>query len=83
LSGGQQQLVALAKVLAAHPRLLLLDEPTKGLDGAAKESFTELLKRLKADGLTVVIVTHDVEFAALCADRCAIARFSPRRPIWS
>ncbi|MBQ6250800.1 ATP-binding cassette domain-containing protein [Ruminococcus sp.] len=72
LSGGQQQLVALAKVLAAHPRLLLLDEPTKGLDGAAKESFTELLKRLKADGLTVVIVTHDVEFAALCADRCAM-----------
>ena len=72
LSGGQQQLVALAKVLAAHPRLLLLDEPTKGLDAAAKESFIELLKRLKSDGLTVVIVTHDVEFAALCADRCAM-----------
>ena len=72
LSGGQQQLVALAKVLSAHPRLLLLDEPTKGLDAAAKESFIELLKRLKADGLTVVTVTHDVEFAALCADRCAM-----------
>ncbi len=72
LSGGEQQLVALAKVLATKPRLLLLDEPTKGVDAAAKGKLIGILKELKARGLTIVIVTHDVEFAALCADRCAM-----------
>ncbi len=72
LSGGEQQLVALAKVLATKPRLLLLDEPTKGLDAHAKRGLITILKALKADGVTVVAVTHDVEFAALCADRCAL-----------
>lgn len=72
LSGGQQQLVALAKVLASKPRLLLLDEPTKGLDAGAKLRIMEILRSLKEQGVTVVIVTHDVEFAALCADRCAM-----------
>ncbi len=70
LSGGEQQLVALAKVLATQPRLLLLDEPTKGVDAAAKERLISVLKALKAQGMTLVIVTHDVEFAAECADRC-------------
>ena len=70
LSGGEQQLVALAKVLATHPRLLLLDEPTKGVDAAAKARLTGVLKALKSQGMTLVIVTHDVEFAAECADRC-------------
>ena len=71
-SGGEQQLVALAKVLAAEPRLILMDEPTKGLDAGRKSEMTDILRRLKASGVTVVIVTHDVEFAALCADRCAL-----------
>ena len=70
LSGGEQQLVALAKVLATQPRLLLLDEPTKGIDAAAKMRLTGVLKALKARGMTLVIVTHDVDFAAECADRC-------------
>ena len=70
LSGGEQQLVALAKVLATQPRLLLLDEPTKGIDAAAKMRFIGVLKALKAKGMTLVIVTHDVDFAAECADRC-------------
>ena len=70
ISGGEQQLVALAKVLATQPRLLLLDEPTKGVDAAAKARLIGVLKTLKAQGMTLVIVTHDVEFAAECADRC-------------
>ncbi|NMP37519.1 MAG: ATP-binding cassette domain-containing protein [Clostridiales bacterium] len=72
LSGGQQQLVALAKVLASKPRLILLDEPTKGLDAHARGAIAEILKQIKASGMTVVIVTHDAEFAAECADRCAM-----------
>lgn len=72
LSGGQQQLVALAKVLATRPRLLLLDEPTKGVDAAAKARFIQVLRDLKARGMTILVVTHDVEFAAACADRCAM-----------
>ncbi len=72
LSGGEQQLIALAKVLATKPRLLLLDEPTKGLDANKKADIVGILKTLKKSGVTVVIVTHDVEFAAACADRCAL-----------
>ena len=55
-----------------NPKLLLLDEPTKGLDAYKKRVFADIVKELKAGGMTVVIVTHDVEFAALCADRCAM-----------
>ena len=72
LSGGEQQLAALAKVLAQKPKLLLLDEPTKGLDAAAKENMIKVLRSLRDSGVTVVTVTHDVEFAAGCADRCAL-----------
>lgn len=72
LSGGEQQLVALAKVLATKPKLLLLDEPTKGLDAHAKLRLINTIKDLKTKGMTIVVVTHDVEFAALCADRCAM-----------
>jgi len=72
LSGGEQQLVALLRVLALKPRLLLLDEPTKGVDASAKYKLINILRTLKAEGLTIVIVTHDVEFAARCADRCAL-----------
>ncbi len=72
LSGGEQQLLALAKVLATKPRVLLMDEPTKGLDAEKKADLLSILARLKADGVSILIVTHDVEFAALCADRCAL-----------
>ncbi len=72
LSGGQQQLVALAKVLAGKPKLLLLDEPTKGLDADTKARFLSYLKALQKSGMTLVVVTHDTEFAAEAADRCAL-----------
>ncbi|MBR5113291.1 MAG: ATP-binding cassette domain-containing protein [Clostridia bacterium] len=72
LSGGEMQLAALAKVLASKPRLLLLDEPTKGLDSQAKRTVCEVLKALKNQGITIISVTHDVKFAALCSDRAAM-----------
>ena len=72
LSGGEQQLVALAKVLATKPRILLMDEPTKGLDAQKKEQLLDVISTLKQQGISILIVTHDVEFAALCADRCVL-----------
>lgn len=72
LSGGQQQLLALAKALAARPRLLLLDEPTRGLDAGAKAEFVSVLRKLRDGGMTVVLVTHDAELAAEISDRCAL-----------
>ena len=72
ISGGEQQLVALALVLITDPKIILLDEPTKGLDAYRKKNLAEILKKLKASGITIVTVTHDVEFAAMCADRCAL-----------
>lgn len=72
LSGGEQQLVALAKVLATRPRILLMDEPTKGIDATAKLRLAGILRQLRDGGMALLIVTHDVEFAALCADRCAL-----------
>ncbi len=68
LSGGEQQRAALAKVLLTEPKLLLLDEPTKGIDGFFKETFAAILGRLKAQGITIVMVSHDVEFCAKYAD---------------
>ena len=68
LSGGEQQRGALAKVLLTQPTLLLLDEPTKGIDSFFKETFAQILKELQAKGITVVMVSHDVEFCARYAD---------------
>ena len=72
LSGGEQQKCALAKVLLSEPRIVLLDEPTKGIDASAKHGLSEILSELKSAGVTVIIVTHDTEFAAENADRCAL-----------
>lgn len=71
LSGGEQQKVAMGKMLLLEPKILLLDEPTKGIDAFAKLRLAELLNQLKNNGATIITVTHDVEFAAKNADRCA------------
>ena len=68
LSGGEQQRAALAKVLLTEPRLLLLDEPTKGIDSFFKETFAGILAALKEQDITIVMVSHDVEFCARYAD---------------
>ncbi len=72
LSGGEQQRAALAKVLLLDPEILLLDEPTKGLDAEFKQVFAVILKTLLRRGVTVFMVSHDVEFCAQYADRCAL-----------
>ena len=72
LSGGERQLVALAKILAAEPKVLLLDEPTKGLDAYAKAEVISVLRALKEKNVTVIAVTHDTEFSAEIADRVAL-----------
>ncbi len=72
LSGGEQQRAALAKVLLTRPRLLLLDEPTKGMDADFKERLAALLRKLREGGTTILLVSHDVEFCAEVADRCAL-----------
>ena len=72
ISGGEQQRLALGKVLLTHPDVLLLDEPTKGMDGQLKRRLGELLLKLRNDGKTVFLVSHDVEFCARYADRCVL-----------
>lgn len=72
LSGGELQKVAIAKLLLYKPRLLLLDEPTKGLDPQGKEDMVYLLKEMQKEGMTIVIVTHDTEFASQVSSRCGL-----------
>jgi len=72
LSGGEQQRAALAKVLLLNPEILLLDEPTKGLDAEFKQVFAEILEALLRRGVSIVMVSHDVEFCAEHAQRCAL-----------
>lgn len=72
LSGGEQQRAALAKVLLLEPRILLLDEPTKGLDAEFKQVFAGILESQLRRGVTVVMVSHDIEFCAKYAHRCAM-----------
>ena len=72
LSGGEQQRVALASILAANPQIILLDEPTRGLDYAQKRSLADLLLGMKREGRTIIMATHDVELAAACADRAVL-----------
>ncbi|MFH0860742.1 MAG: energy-coupling factor transporter ATPase [Candidatus Altiarchaeota archaeon] len=72
LSGGERQRVALASVLVAKPDVILLDEPTRGVDHASKMGLMELLKNLRDEGHTVIVLTHDVETIAGYADRVII-----------
>lgn len=72
LSGGEMQKVALAKLLLLEPKILLLDEPTKGIDAYAKDELGEILNSLTKIGVTIITVTHDIEFAAQYASRCGL-----------
>lgn len=72
LSGGEQQKAALAKVLLLDPKIIILDEPTKGIDGSFKRELGKIFEELKKSGVTILMVTHDIEFAAENADRCAM-----------
>jgi energy-coupling factor transport system ATP-binding protein len=69
LSGGERERAALATVLARHPRLVLLDEPTRGMDAWRKAELARHLRHITTEGTTVLLVTHDVELVAECADR--------------
>ncbi len=71
-SGGQQQKLALACALLPDPEILLMDEPTKGLDPLSKNSFAKLLGNLRKTGLTIVMATHDIEFAANYVEQCTM-----------
>ncbi|MBQ7668092.1 MAG: ATP-binding cassette domain-containing protein [Clostridia bacterium] len=72
LSGGEQQKVAIAKLLLNKPDLLLLDEPTKAMDAIFKKKFGDKLKDIAQSGVTVVLVTHDIDFAASISDYMAL-----------
>ncbi len=72
LSGGEKQRAALAKVLLLEPKVLLLDEPTKGIDNFFKIKLAEILQKLARSGAAIVMVSHDIEFCAQYADRCAM-----------
>lgn len=72
LSGGEQQRAALAKVLLLEPQILLLDEPTKGLDGFYKSKLAHIFRKLQEKGITILMVSHDIEFCASYGDTCAM-----------
>lgn len=72
LSGGEKQRLALAKVLIADPDILLMDEPTKGLDNGFKMQLADMLRKLQKRGKTIVVVSHDIEFCAVAGDRVAL-----------
>ena len=72
LSGGEMQKAALAKILLLEPMILLLDEPTKGMDALSKENLGGILRGLAADGVSVLMVTHDIEFCAKYSDHCML-----------
>ena len=72
LSGGEMQRLALAKILLTAPEILILDEPTKGMDAEFKLEFAAILGELKKSGKAILMVSHDMEFCAAYADRCAM-----------
>lgn len=72
LSGGEMQRAAIGKLFLQEADIMLLDEPTKGLDAYLKRELAMLLRRLAAEGTAFLIVTHDLEYAASYTDRCAL-----------
>ena len=72
LSGGELQRAGMAKVMLRNPKIILLDEPTKGLDAYCKEEIGKMLLKLRDTGVTMVVVSHDIEFSARYSDRCAM-----------
>lgn len=72
ISGGEQQKVALAKILMRNPNFFLFDEPTKGMDSIFKHEFAEILRKLKTNDTSIVMVTHDLDFSAEISDKCAM-----------
>lgn len=72
LSGGECQRAALGKLLLTDPKVILLDEPTKGIDNYGKKQLIDLLKQLSMKGKTILVVTHDLDFAAELSDRCGL-----------
>ena len=73
LSGGQKQRVAIARAIANDPDLLLADEPTGALDSANAAAVMDLFRRINGNGITVVLVTHDMELANQCDRKIVIA----------
>lgn len=72
LSGGEAQKAAFAKILLKNPKIILLDEPTKGLDAVFKQQLANILRNLANHGAAIIIATHDIEFSAQFADKCAM-----------
>ena len=72
LSGGEMQRLAMAKILAHGADIIMLDEPTKGLDPRSKKELGQRLQRLRDNGTAVLLVSHDIEFCAAYADRCGL-----------
>lgn len=72
LSGGQMQCVALAKILLLEPEVILLDEPTKGIDISLKEKLGGIFRKLVEKGMTIIMVSHDLDFCARYSDECAL-----------
>ena len=72
LSGGEIQKCAFGKILLADPKIIVLDECTKGMDSFAKKALGDILLGLKTEGRTILLVTHDLEFAAQYCDRCGL-----------
>jgi energy-coupling factor transport system ATP-binding protein len=72
LSGGQQQMLAIGKLLLLKPRIILMDEPTKGLDYDRKIALGHMIAELASEGISFLIVSHDIEFAARFAHRCGL-----------
>ena len=72
LSGGEKQKVAIGKILLLNPKIILLDEVSKGLDGENKQKLIKLIKSLQNKQITIVLVTHDLEFSSLVSNRCGI-----------
>ncbi len=72
LSGGEQQCAALAKVLLTNPKIIILDEPTKGIDSVFKKKLSDLFAELKEQEKTIIMVSHDIDFCSSYSDYCAL-----------